>query len=144
MNETLPSWWLILSGLFFALNTVLFGVLIFVGIRLSKAIQEVTPKVNDLTVKVNGLVTQVHAVAVRVEEVAKTVNDTVSDVGGKASRIAGTAEGFTQTATRNFERITPLVMGAFKVFKFVRGIQEARSHRKDRRQPRKRGLLRRR
>ena len=128
MNE-IPIWWLVLSGLFFFLSTVLCIVGIVALIYLIRLVKELAPRIEALEAAVRELIFKVHAVAERVEEVAASVRDTVRSVGGKASHVAGAADLVATAATKQFDRIAPIVsvlVTGFKIFRAVQGLRKKR------------------
>lgn len=126
----MPDIYLWLSGAFFLINIVFFVVLIIVLLELKKFLIEVRPKVNELSTKVNGLVTQVELVAKKVEEVASNVAVTTAELGGRAKGVVGSVELVAQSASRQFERFSPFVVGAMTAMRLVRALSDIRGGRK--------------
>lgn len=122
----IPLWWLILSGAFFFMNLVFFGVMAFVLIKLLAIVKELQPKVGELTTTVKGLVTTVQGVAHRVEELAATVKDKADNVGGKAQEVVGSTGMIMNTASRQFERFAPYITGALTAMRLVKALNEMR------------------
>ena len=133
----IPTWWLVLSGVFFFLNTLLFIAGICVAIYAIKFMKELSPKIASLEQSIQQLIAKVHAVAERVEEVAAHVRDTVSNVGGKAKHVAGSAELVASSASRQFERISPIVTGVMTAVKIIRAVQNLRAARSQKREKEK-------
>lgn len=126
MNNDIPNWWLIVSALFFVANLVFFIVLAYLGVTLVRVLKETKPKVDEISTKVSALVTKVEQVAVRVEEVANSVKETVDNVGGRAKGVVGSAELVAQSASRQFERFSPFVVGAMTAMRLVKALNEMR------------------
>jgi uncharacterized protein YoxC len=127
--KEIPSWWLFLSGLFFFLNAILCVVGIVAVVYLIRLVKELGPRIESLEAAVRELIFKVHAVADRVEEVAASVRDTVRSVGGQATHVAGAAGLVATAATKQFDRIAPVVsvlVTAFKIFRVVQGLRNKR------------------
>jgi len=118
MNE-LPMWWLILSGIFFAMNTLLFIAMAVMLFKLGQAVQDLKPKVESLVVKVDGVTTKVDALTT-------TLHETVKNVGEKASGVAGSANVLAQTTSKVFEKYAPLLAIATTAFRIFGAIREYR------------------
>lgn len=123
----IPTWWLVASGIFFILNTLLFIVLGICAVFLLKFVTGLKPKIESLESSIQGLVTKVHGVADRVEEVAASVKTTVEGVGGRAKSVVGSAELVAQSASRQFERFSPFVIGAMTAIRLVKALSDARA-----------------
>jgi outer membrane murein-binding lipoprotein Lpp len=141
MNN-IPTIWFWLSGAFFVVNILFFFALTVALLRVAGLIKELTPKVNELSVKVNGLVTQVQEVAKKVEEVAANVATTMSEVGGRAKGVVGSVELVAQSASRQFERFSPFVVGAITAMRLVRALSDIRGGRKPSEALKKRNMKR--
>ena len=115
----IPIWWLVLSGLFFFMNLVLFGVLAWAAIKLVGILQAITPTVVAIEGQVSDLVK-------KVQELTASVQETVSNVGGKAKGVVGSAEGVVQSASRQFERYSPFVIGSLTAIRLVSALSKAR------------------
>lgn len=112
-------WWLILSGVFFFMNIVLFAALAYVGIKLIGILQAITPKV----VAIEG---QVHDLIKKVQDLTANLQKTVGELGGKAKGVVGSAEGVAQSASRQFERYSPFVIGSLTAIRLVSALSKAR------------------
>ena len=128
----LPTIWLVVSGLFFAVNTVVFIVLAMLLVKLMKVVDDLKPKVESLTDKVDTLTVKVSDVATQVEEVARSVRQTVDVVGSKTRSIASTADRFTTGASTSLERFAPFISGAFTLLKLFKTMQASRETKKGR------------
>lgn len=129
MNNEIPSWWLIVSGIFFVLNALLFLALSYVAFMVVKFLKDVQPKVNEISGKVTGLVAKIEQVAVRVEEVAESVKNTIDGVGSRATGVVGSVELVAQSASRQFERFSPFIVGATTAMRLVKALNEMRAGR---------------
>jgi hypothetical protein len=122
--QEVPSWlivvWLIVSLLFFLTNLILLAVLAYVGLKLRPALEDLSKKVGDLTVKIER-------VAERVEDLAGNLGETVGNVGQKAAGILGSVELVLQSASRQFERFSPLLVGAMTAMRLVKSLNEMKS-----------------
>lgn len=123
MNQ-IPTWWLVVSAVFFAINILFFLALSFAMLKLASVIKELQPKIGELSTRVEGLVQKVEQVAERVEEVATHVKETVSDVGAKTSGILGSIEGIAHAASKQFERFSPFAVGAMTAMRLVKSLNE--------------------
>jgi uncharacterized protein YoxC len=132
MNDqaSIPTWWFVLSGIFFGLNILFFVGLTIAIVLIVKVLSALQPKLIALETSAQSLVEKVNGIAANVEELTATVKSTVADVGGHARSVASNAQIVSQTASREFERYSPLVMGALTAVKVVRAIGEIRAHNK--------------
>ncbi len=126
----LPTIWLVVSGVFFAVNTVVFLVLAVLLIKVMKIMDELRPKVLALTDKVDTLTEKVTDVATQVDEVARSVRQTVDVVGSKTRSIATTGDRFIAGASMSLEKFSPYISGAFTLLKLFRAFQVARAESK--------------
>lgn len=129
MNNEIPQWWFALSAIFFVVNIILFIAVIAAVWKLVQFFEAIQPKVQEISTQVNTLIVKVDRVADRVEEVAVSVRDTVEGVGGRAKGVASSVEIIAHSASRQFEKISPLVVGAMTAFRIIKGIRDLRSHR---------------
>lgn len=118
MND-IPSWWLILSGIFFVLNIIWFAILSIVMLKLVSVVSGLQPEIRSLSERVKTLVD-------KVEDLAVTVKETVADVGSKTKGVVGSVELVAQTASRQFERFSPLVIGALSLLRVMRAVGDMR------------------
>lgn len=132
----IPIWWLVLSGVFFFLNALLCIAGIVLVAYLIRLVKDLAPRIEALEAAVRELILKVQGVADRVEEVAASVRDTVRSVGGKASHVAGAADLVATAATKQFDRIAPVVSGIVTVVKIFRAVQGLRRSRQPRREER--------
>ncbi len=121
MNNAIPEWWLYLSGLFFLLNIVLIGALIFFVLEVRKFQQTLQPKITELTDRVNGI-------SKNVEDISAHLKDTVTDVSGRARHVAGSADAIASIASGQIERFAPVIGGlmtAYKLFQAIAAFRHA-------------------
>jgi cell division protein FtsB len=133
MNE-IPMWWLILSGIFFAIVAVLFvvlcmlvGALIKVVLALQPQVSGLLTQVNDLVPTVKNLVTKVEALTDKVDGIADSTRSTVDIVGARAKGIATSVDQISGLASQNFAKFAPILgtlMAGLRIFKMY---QEYRS-----------------
>ncbi len=107
MNE-IPMWWLVLSGLFFALNVVLFAALAYLALEFAKFQKTLQPKITELTEKVNSI-------SKNVEELSAHVKNT-----------AGSANIIARSASQQFEKYSPIIMGVTTALRLFKAFQEFR------------------
>jgi len=129
MTNAVPDWWLWVSAAFFAVNLLFFLALAVVMLKIVALVKDLGPKVGELTTKVEGLVVKVEEVSTQVTEVAQHVKETVTDVGQKTSSILGSIEQIATTASKQFERFSPFVIGAMTAMKLVRAVADFRQER---------------
>jgi hypothetical protein len=116
----IPTWVVYAAGIFFVINIVFYAALIWV------LLTKVGPAMQNLTAKVGELSQKVEDVAKRVEDVADSIKDTVGNVGQKASGILGSVELIAQSASRQFERFSPFIVGAMTAMRLVKSLNEMR------------------
>jgi hypothetical protein len=132
MNDTsqIPTWWLVVSGIFFALNVLFLIALTIVMLALAKVIVAMKPKLTSLESSVQSLVEKVSSIASNVEDLSATVKTTIEKVGGSAQVVAGNAQLVSQTASREFEKFSPLVVGAIATIRVMTALNDFRLNRK--------------
>jgi uncharacterized protein YoxC len=109
MTEAIPTWWLILSGLFFFLNAALFAVLAYAVYKLIPAVKAMTDKIGELS-------TRVEHVATKVEDMSKQV-----------SGILGSIEVVTHSAARQVEKFSPVLVAIMTGIRVVKAVTDYRS-----------------
>lgn len=119
----IPPIWLWVSGIYFAIQTVFVFCLIIAVINLIKSIKEITPKVEALTEKVQSI-------GDKVEDLTDNVKSTMEVVGVRAKSVAGSADMIAHTASRTFERFSPVVVGILSAIKIFKAVQDFRSSQK--------------
>ncbi len=102
MSE-LPNEWLWLSGLFFALGSLLVLVLIVVALYSIRVLADLSRQVHSLTEKVEGI-------AERVDDIAKTVQTVTTEVGVRTSGIVRTVDNIAGGTFDFLEKFAPLFM----------------------------------
>jgi uncharacterized protein YoxC len=125
MSE-IPTWWLVLSGVFFFMNILFFVAMTFAMLALARMVKNIQPQISGLSTKVHGLIDTVENVAKRVEEVAASVRQTVEGVGGRAQGVIGSAEVVAHSASKQFEKFSPFVVGALTAMRLVKALNEMR------------------
>ncbi len=118
--------WFWLSVIFFLLSILLMVGYIALGVVIFRFVKEMRPKVDALEKNVQTAIQRVHVVSERVEEVAASVKATVDNVGDKAKGVATSAELVAHTASRQFERFSPILIGALTAIRVVSAIRESR------------------
>ncbi len=121
----MPIWWQYLSGAFLVVNIVFFAVLSLVLLRVMSLMQDLKPKIDGLTTKVDSLVD-------KVDGIATSVKQTVDGVGSKARGVVGSAEIVAQSASRGFEKFSPIIIGVMTTMKVLKAVNSLRSHKKGR------------
>ena len=118
----MPTWWLVISGLAYLSLFLVCVSLIVVAVFAVKFLKEVAPKVVAIEGQVQDLVKKVQALT-------ESLHDTVSSVGGRAKGVVGSAEGIAQSASRQFERFSPFVIGALTAIRLVKALNESKKGR---------------
>ncbi len=114
-----PAIWFWLSGAFFVANIFLFIALGIAALKLVGILKELSPKI----VAIEG---QVQDLVKKVQELTANIQQTVSELGGKAKGVVGSAEGVAQSASRQFERYSPFVIGSLTAIRLVSALSKAR------------------
>lgn len=122
----IPPFWLWVSGAFFLLGALFFLTLIIAMVLLVIKVNQLAPQVQETIKKVNGLTAQVQDISQKVGQIATNLNSTVTEVGGRAKGVVGSVELVTQSASRQFERFSPFVVGAVTAIRLVRSLAEMR------------------
>ena len=91
---------------------------------MAKIAEELKPKVDEISTKVTSLTTTVEGIAHKVEELAESLRENVDSVGGKTKGILNSAESIAQTASRQFERFSPYMVGALTGIRLIKSLYE--------------------
>lgn len=118
----IPTWWLVISAVFFIVNIVLFIGLMVAGFFLLKFLRELGPRLDGLSKRVDDL----HG---RVIELTESLRKNIEGVGGKARGIVGSVERVAQSTSRQFERFSPFFIGALTAMRLVKALNEFRKGR---------------
>jgi hypothetical protein len=122
----IPAVWLWVSGLFFLVN-LLFNIGLLIALwKLYGILNDTRPKIAALAAKTDILLNRVQEVAKRVEEVATTIRDRTNEVGGRARGVVGSAELVVHSASKQFERFSPFVVGAVTAMRLIKALNEMR------------------
>lgn len=116
----IPTWWLILSAIFFCLQSLLVLCLIGAVVYAIKLIKELQPKIAAVSDKV-------HDIGEKVEDLTVNVKETMATLGGKAKSVAGSADIIAHTASRTFEKYSPIVAGIVSALRVLRAVQQLRA-----------------
>jgi hypothetical protein len=119
----IPFWWLAVSGTLFLIQIVFIGCLIFAVLKLTKAIQQVVPKVDAIANKVQNI-------GDKVEDLTTSVKSTMSSVGDRAKSVAGSADLIAHTAANTFQKFSPVIVGVLSGLKILKAVMELRADRK--------------
>ena len=133
---SVPTWWLVLSGIFFFMNIVLFGALAYAAVRLVGILKTLTPKLAAIEAQVSDVVK-------KVQDLTKSLQETATNVGGKARGVVGSVEGVTQSASRQFERYSPFVIGSLTAIRLVTALNGVRKGRSLKGATSRKGILKR-
>lgn len=113
-----PSWWLILSGLFFVVNAAFFVVLIVVLLKVLEVNKELKPKVDRISDRLDSI-------SEKVDDIASSVQSTVKNVGEKTSTGADSLAMIAQLGSANFGRYAPALATLGTVVKAVQMLKAA-------------------
>jgi tetrahydromethanopterin S-methyltransferase subunit G len=108
----IPTWWLVVSALFFFFGFIAMVVTIGLLAKLYKVIAEIQPQIK-------ATAERVEQVSKKVDEVAESVKQTVDDVGGRARGIVGTIEGVVGKLA-----YAPWMANVFTALKVLRALQD--------------------
>ncbi|HLK14063.1 MAG TPA: hypothetical protein VKT78_04600 [Fimbriimonadaceae bacterium] len=82
----IPTWWLVVSALYFLFGTGAMLAMILLMAKLIKVVADIQPQIK-------ATAERVEEVSRKVDALADSVKHTVDDVGGRARGIMGTLEG---------------------------------------------------
>ncbi|MHB8635448.1 MAG: WXG100 family type VII secretion target [Fimbriimonadaceae bacterium] len=108
----IPTWWLVVSALFFFFGFIAMVVAIGLLLKLYYVVSEIQPQIK-------ATAERVEQVSKKVDEVADTVKQTVDDVGGRARGIVGTVEGVVSKLA-----YAPWMSNVFTALKLLRALQD--------------------
>ena len=129
MNQPLPTWWLVLSAIFFVTTIVALGAVAYLSLTVVKLVRDVRPKVDEIGKKVGVLSEKVEGIAANVQDLTESVKGTVTNVGARASHVAGSVELVANSASRQFERFAPFITGALTAIRLAKALNEMRAGR---------------
>ena len=98
----IPSWWLILSGLFFFINAIFFCVLIFSMIKLLEVAKELKPKIDRISDRVDSI-------SEKVDGIATDVQGRVHELSQTSSKISSSADLFATIANQGVSKFAPYI-----------------------------------
>jgi len=114
---TVPTWWLVLSGLFFFVNIIFFAGLTFALFRLLEVAQAIKPKVDTILGRVDSI-------GSKVDELTETVKVVAEKIGQRAEGVASSASAISNVAATQVERFGPMIAAAATVAKIVGAARE--------------------
>jgi hypothetical protein len=98
----IPSIWLWLSGIFFLVNIIFFGVLIFALMKILQLSKELKPKVDRISDRLDSI-------SEKVDSIATDLKQTVRNVGEKTTNVASSAEIISTLGAANFGKYAPIL-----------------------------------
>jgi len=113
----IPTWWLVLSAVFFGLNILLLIGWIVALTKIVGVVKALQPKISDLTTKVEGI-------AEKVNDLTTHTRETVENVGGRAKSVVGSVEKIAHTASVQFEKFSPLLVGGLTAIKLLTALRD--------------------
>ncbi len=131
----MPTWWLVISAFAYICLAIVCISLAVTAFFVVKFLKDVQPRVASIEGQVKELVG-------KVQELTTNINETVNNVGGRARGVVGSAEGMAQSASRQFERFSPFVVGALTAIRLVKALKEAKEGRSLAKATSKKGILR--
>jgi len=131
MSE-IPSWWLVVSALFFLVNIAALVGQMALGYRALQTLQEMKPKVEELSVKANKTMDDVQRLTARMDSLATSLKGTADIVGVRARKVSDSVENLSGEATTQFSRLAPMIGTAMTILKVVQAYREFRSARRRR------------
>jgi hypothetical protein len=115
-----PPWVVYAAGVFFLVQIAFTLGLIYAVWKLVQAIQQIAPKVEAISVKV-------HDIGEKVEDLTTNVKGTLEALGGRAKSVAGSADLIAHTASRTFEKFSPVVIGILSALRILKAVKEYRA-----------------
>lgn len=122
MNGGMPTWWLVISAIAYVCLAITCIALAVTALFVVKFLKEIAPKV----VAIEG---QIQDVVKKVQDLTVSIHDKVESLGGRAKGVVGSAEGIAQSASRQFERFSPFVIGALTAIRLVKALNDAKKGR---------------
>lgn len=115
----IPTWWLVISAIFFAAGIALYLVLAYAVLMLAKQVRELQPQVKSIMHRVDE-------VSSKVDSISTHVKDTVSSIGNRANNLVGSVESFAEKTTLNLGKLAPFFALAFGAFRLYREFSASR------------------
>ena len=125
--NSIPTWWLLVSALFFAVNIVFMAVMAVVGFRALETLRELKPKVEGLSAKANETMDKVQLLTTKVDSLTTSIKGTVDIVGVRARNVSNSVENLSGEATTQLSRLAPMIGTAMTILKIVQAYREYRS-----------------
>lgn len=114
----IPSAWLWISGIFFFVNILFFGILIFALVKLMQVAQEMKPKIERIS-------DRVESISEKVDMIAGEVQGKVKDLSTTSSKFLSSAESFSMASSQLVGRFAPYIAGFGLILK---AYQMAKEH----------------
>lgn len=127
MSE-IPTWWLVVSGVFFLVALVAAGVLANLLLQLTRVLKDIEPKIVALTERVDSIGQKVESIAVKVDGMASSAKTSVEIVGSKAQGIASGAEALGLLAGRKAAGASQYVVLGTMLYRLISGFIASRRH----------------
>ena len=123
---SIPTWWLVVSGLYFATNIVVLALVAFGLVRAQQQMREMQPKLNALLANVDSISKRVDGIAQNVQETSHSVRSTVEGVTGRANAFASKTDSLTTAAGNYLQKAAPLLSVAFALYKIYHQFRSVR------------------
>ncbi len=112
----IPTIWLVISGIFFAVGIAMNVILSIAVFQLLKSVKEIQPQMI-------ASMKSVEAMSKQVEALSEKLEDTVDTVGSKATAIVKTVDQFSASASKPLGIVTTAISTALSVFKLYQEIE---------------------
>lgn len=112
----IPSWWLVLSGIYFGLLILVLLGLVAVVLVLLQRVREISGSIKSVSRKV--------------EDVLDQAKGTAHEVGGRAASIAASVEGVTKRMAPKIEIFATFTLGLMAVAKLRQTLMEKKRSKK--------------
>lgn len=115
----IPMFWLVISGIFFAVGIIMNVVLAYAVFQLLKSVKEIQPQMIASMKSVEEMSKQVEALSAKVEE-------TVDTVGGKAKIAVKAVDSLGLGSSKQVGIISTALSTAMSIFKLYQEIESFR------------------
>lgn len=116
MPASIPTWWLVLSGLFFFVNIAFYVVLGLVAWKFLGIAQRLEPKIAGLLGKVDDIGT-------KIDELTAIARDVAAKVGEQAKGVSASANQMGMVAAKSVEKFGPTIAAAATVIKVMDSVR---------------------
>lgn len=125
--NAVPTWWLVLSGLFFVLALVSAALLSYLLVRLISIVKTLEPKVETLGQRVDSIGEKVESIATKVDAMATSAKTSVEVVGAKAQGVATGAEALGLLAGKKAAVVSEYMVVGTLAYRLITKLMASRS-----------------